>query len=891
MPDPPPATTPAATALPTGTVTFLMSDIEGSTRLLQALGDRYEAVLDDHYRILDAACTAVGGSQVSTEGDATFFAFAEAPNAVRAAIQAQRRLDSHPWPPGVAVRVRMGMHTGDARMMGSSYVGLDVHRVARIAAAGHGGQILVSSTTVALAERSLPEGVGLRDLGEHQLKDLDALEHLFQVVAPDLHSDFPPLRSIGGQPNHLPPQLTSFVGRDREKRELLDLLPRSRLVTLTGPGGTGKTRLSLEVAAAASDTFDEGAWFVPLAAITDPDLLVPTIAAEFGFRESPARPIADTLAEYLRDRSVLIVLDNFEHLMPAAQSVSDLVAAAPHARVLVSSREPLRIAGEQEFPVPPLAVPDRGAAVSMEDLGAADSVALFLQRARLVQPGFDLTTENADAIAEICARLDGLPLAIELAAARIRLFEPADVLARLDRRLSFLAGGRDVPERQRTLRGAIEWSYDLLDEGEKVVFRRLSIFAGGCTLDAVDTVCRPEELGLETVDVISALHDKSLLRRDNAVLTGLRVTMLETIREYGLELLDASSEAADERRRHAEFFVELAEAAAERVSGPDQEQWLDALGRDVGNIRAAIRWAIDSHEVEPGLRLVVALNWFWVFRYHVREARDLLAELLKLPGDLPVRLRAAALGVAARLAAWQSDYVAALPSAEQSLALYRELADLTGIADQLTTMGFGTATTDPVRAHALFAESIDALRKLDAPPQIGHALIGIAMPEMQLRDVEAAKRHLEEAAAVFHAAGDESTALIADGVYGVCLRLEGDLAAARRRDLDVLARAEAMSAHMTLGLPLQALSDLALLEGDPERAAVLDSAQAQIAERLGGTPRLDLMGIPAVAERARTELGDERYEAAAARGRSMPIHEVIRLARGDDAPDRPSRGC
>jgi predicted ATPase/class 3 adenylate cyclase len=587
-----------------------MSDIEGSTRLLQALSDRYAAVLDDHYQILSDACTGGGGSQVSIEGDATFFAFADAPAAVHAAVEAQQRLESHAWPPDVTVRVRMGIHTGEGRMMGSSYVGLDVHRAARIAAAGHGGQVLVSAATRALTEHRLPEGVELRDLGEHRLKDLDAPEHLFQVVIPDLPSAFPPLRSIGGRRDHLPAQLTSFVGRNREKRELLELLPRSQVLTLTGPGGTGKTRLALEVAAAASDTFDEGAWFVPLAAITDPDLLVPTIAAAFGLREGPARPIADTLAEHLRDRSVLLVLDNFEQLMPAAQTVNELVSAARRTSVLVSSREPLRIAGEQEFRVPPLAVPDRGTEASIEDLRLADSVALFLQRARLVQPGFDLTAGNAQAVAEICARLDGLPLAIELAAARIRLFEPAEVLARLDRRLTFLAGGRDVPERQRTLRGAIEWSYDLLGESEQVVFRRLSIFADGCTLDAAEAVCRPEELGLETVEVIAALHDKSLLRRDNADLTTLRVTMLETIREYGLELLDTSSEAADMRRRHAKFYVELAEAAAERVSGPGQQQLLDALDRDMGNFRAATRWAISSHEVEPGLRLVVALTTF-----------------------------------------------------------------------------------------------------------------------------------------------------------------------------------------------------------------------------------------------------------------------------------------
>jgi len=402
MADPPPVTTPAATALPTGTVTFLMSDIEGSTRLLQALGDRYAAVLDDHYRILIDACTAAGGLQVSTEGDATFFAFREAPAALRAAIGAQRSIESHPWPSDATVRVRMGIHTGDGRKMGSTYVGLDVHRVARIAGAGHGGQILVSTATRALAERSLPEGAELQDLGQHRLKDLDAPEHLFQLLVPDLPSDFPPLGSLGGgRSDHLPAQLTSFVGRDREKRELLELLPRSQLLTLTGPGGTGKTRLSLEVAAAASDAFDNGVWFISLSPITDPDLVIPTIAATLGLREGRGRPIANILADHLRDRSVLLVLDNFEQLMPAATSVSDLVRAAPRTKLLVSSREALRVMGEQEFPVPPLAVPDRASELRLEDLRAADSVALFVQRASLVQPGFDLTAANAHAVAEI----------------------------------------------------------------------------------------------------------------------------------------------------------------------------------------------------------------------------------------------------------------------------------------------------------------------------------------------------------------------------------------------------------------------------------------------------------------------------------------------------------
>ena len=517
--------------LPTGTVTFLMTDVEGSTRLVQALADAYPAVLEEHYALLREACRATGGVLVSTEGDGTFFVFRDADAAVAAAVDSQRRLASHPWPGGAPVHVRIGVHTGEGRLLGNSYVGLDVHRVARIAAAGHGGQIVMSSVTRALVERQLPEGTHVRDLGEHRLKDLEAAERLSDVVVAGLSSDFPPLRTLDAATTHLPAQLTSFVGREREQQDVLRLLAANRIVTLTGPGGTGKTRLSLEVAEAAAATFDGGSWFVPLAAIRDPELVVPTIASTLGLRESPPRPLAETLAQHLRERALLLVLDNFEQLMPAAAALGQLVSDAPRTKLLVSSREPLRIAGEQEYPVPPLTVPDPRAAVDPKALRDYDAVALFLRRVAAVRPEFELTAENAPAIAEICARLDGLPLAIELAAARVRLFAPADILSRLDRRLSFLAGGRDVTERQRTLRGAIDWSYELLDESERTLFARLSVFAGGCTIEAVEAVCQPRDLGVEAVDGVSSLHDKSLLRRDDRA-PGLRVTMLETIRDY-----------------------------------------------------------------------------------------------------------------------------------------------------------------------------------------------------------------------------------------------------------------------------------------------------------------------------------------------------------------------
>ena len=864
--------------LPTGTVTFLMTDIEGSTRLLQALPNEYPELLAAHHRLLREAFGSARGIEASVEGDALFFAFGDARSAIRAAIEGQRRLAGHIWPRSATVRVRMGIHSGEGRLLSGEYVGLDIHRTARIVTAGHGGQVVVSDAARGLAEGHLPPTAGFRDLGEHRLKDIDRSEHLFQIVADGLATEFPPLRSLTGRPNNLPAQVTSFVGRDREKQELLEHLGSSRLLTLTGPGGTGKTRLSLEVAAASLDRFTDGVYFVPLATISDPELLVITLASTLGVREGPARPIREGLIEYLRDRTILLVLDNFEQLLTAAPTVAELLAGAPRLRVLASSREALRIAGEQEYPVRPLAVPDSGGAIALEELEQIDSVALFVQRARSVKPDFHLAPETARMVSEICARLDGLPLAIELAAARSGLFEPAQILARLDRRLAFLAGGRDVPERQRTLRGAIDWSHELLDGVEQVLFRRLAVFAG-CTLEAVEAVCEPRQMGLEAVDGVSSLHDKSLLRRDASGGGSLRVVMLETIREYARERLHASGEAADVRRRHAAFFLDLAQQAAGHLHGRDQGEWFEILDGELDNVRAVIGWALDSGEAEIGLRLAASLEPFWVFRNHAKEGRRHLDELLASPlGGIPLAARAAGMGAAAGLAVWQGDYGVGRSLAEQSLAMYRELGDVAGIAGQLSSLGYASVIPDPAAALELFRESIAAYREVGAPPMMGQSLIGMALPEMQFRKVGDAASHLEEAAAVFREAGDTTMSLISEGLLGLCARLEGDRATARRRYIDVLHAAQRTGAHIALTLPLAALADLALLEGDVERAAVLDSAQAQLTERLGGAPSFQLMGIPGVSERARAELGDERYEAAVASRLSASLEKIIALA-------------
>ncbi|HEV3474350.1 MAG TPA: adenylate/guanylate cyclase domain-containing protein, partial [Actinomycetota bacterium] len=606
--------------LPTGTVTFLFTDIEGSTRLLQRLGDRYPELLSEHGRLLREAVSQEDGIVVSTEGDSFFVAFRSPGQAVRAATAAQRALDANDWPDGTAVRVRMGLHTGEGTRGGENYVGLDVHRAARIAAAAHGGQILISSATRSLVENTLPDGVSARDLGDHRLRDLDQSERLYQLAVRDLPSDFPPPKTLDARPNNLPTRLTRFIGRGPEIMAVEDLLENTRLLTLTGPGGTGKTRLSLQVASEMLPRFEDGAFFVDLSPITDPSLVATSIADAVGAKEEPGRSVGDTLQDHLRDKELLLVLDNFEQVTAATDVVQLLLNCAPRLKLLVTSRIVLHLSGEQEYPVPPLALPDPAHLPGLEALSQFEAVALFIDRARAVKPDFAVTNENAPAVAEICARLDGLPLAIELAAVRVKLLSPQSMLARLGQRLPLLTGGaRDLPERQRTLRGAIEWSHDLLDDAKRSLFARLAVFQGGCTLEAAEAVCGTD---LDVLDGLASLVDESLLRRSETTDGELRFGMLETIREFAAERLAESGQQEKLRRRHAEWVMAFAEEAEPEIVGENQALWLDRTEREHDNIRAALRWANDHGEGEIALRTGASLWRFWQQRGHLREGRQ-----------------------------------------------------------------------------------------------------------------------------------------------------------------------------------------------------------------------------------------------------------------------------
>ena len=534
--------------LPEGTVTLLFTDIAGSTQLLQQLGDQYAGILTTYRQLLRAAFQQWNGYEVDTQGDAFFVAFARATDAVSAAVSAQRSLHTHSWPEGVEVRVRVGVHTGEPEHSSSGYTGLDVHFAARLLSAAHGGQVLLSQTTQQLVEHDLPEGVSLRDLGLYHLRDFRDPKRLFQLVIVGLPADFPPLRTLDVRLNNLSVQLSSLIGREQEVTEVSTLLQRPdvRLVTLTGMGGIGKTRLGLQVATELLDAFADGTYFVPLAAVTDPVSVIDALAHLLGLEHQHIGQRLSTehmeyLKAFLRDKHLLLLLDNFEQVIAAAPDLAELLTTCPYLKILVTSRATLHIQGEYEFPVPPLALPKRTQLAANDDLSQYAAVALFLERALAIKPDLAVTEANIQAIAAICVHLDGLPLAIELAAARSKLFPPRALLQRMTHRLDVLTSGvQGVPDRQRTLRNTIAWSYNLLDAMEQQFFRWLSVFVGSYTLEAVEALCSAFADGAEQVlDRVTSLIDKSLLLQIEREGEEPRLVMLETIREYGLEILAA----------------------------------------------------------------------------------------------------------------------------------------------------------------------------------------------------------------------------------------------------------------------------------------------------------------------------------------------------------------
>jgi predicted ATPase/class 3 adenylate cyclase len=618
---------------PGGTVTLLFSDIEGSTRLLRRTGDGYAELLARHRELLREAFERHGGHVLQSEGDAFFVVFESAGEAVAGAEQAQRALAGHEWPAGNEIRVRIGLHTGEPRPVDGNYVGLDVHTAARVMAAAHGGQVVLTERTRAL----LGPDVRLRGLGEHLLKDLSGTQRLYQLEVDGLPADFPPLNTQANRSANLPAQPNAFIGRERELAEAGALLARDevRLLTLIGTGGTGKTRLALQLAGGVIERFPGGVFFVSLAPVRDWELVVPTIARTLGLREQSGETALETLAEHLRERELLLVLDNFEQVVGAAPTLSGLLDEAPGLRLLITSRTPLRLRGERAYRVPQLSLPDLREPVSAVDAARIESVRLFVERAQAAAEDFEVDDENAAAVAEICVRLDGLPLAIELAAPWVRTLTPQALLRRLDQRLPLLTGGvQDVDERQRTLRGAIDWSYDLLSEREQALFRSLAVFVGGCRFEAAEAV---SAAGADVLEGLDSLVEKSLLRRRADSDGEPRFLMLETIREYAHEQVESSGELEACRRLHAGWFAELAEFLDAESRTGDQSASVARLDEDYANLRAAIHWARESRDGALLLRLATALWPFWSIRGYVGEGRRALEDAMELSGRRPAR--------------------------------------------------------------------------------------------------------------------------------------------------------------------------------------------------------------------------------------------------------------
>jgi predicted ATPase/class 3 adenylate cyclase len=868
------------TLRPTGTVTFLFTDIEGSTLLLRELGDRYADVLRDHGRILREALGYEGGVEIGTEGDSFFAVFDSPTAAVRAVIETQRALASHTWPEGAEVRVRMGLHTGEGTPVGTGYIGLDVHRAARIGDAGHGGQILLSGTTEAMIRHNLPQGVELIDLGEHRLKDLPHPERLYQLTIDGLPTEFPPVRSLDARPNNLPAQLSTFIGREDVIREVQEALQSTRLLTLTGAGGTGKTRLALEVAHRELPAFPDGVWFVDLSTITEPSVVPTEIAIAFDLTRAPGASVFECLEAHLRDRALLLILDNFEQVLDAALAVEHLLSHASGLKVIVTSRSVLSVYGEHEYPVPPLRLPEPDQSPDLAALAQSEAMSLFLDRARAVRPDFELTRENATVVAEICRKLDGLPLAIELAAVRMNVLTPQTILPRLDERLSLLTSGpRSLPERQRTLRGAIDWSYQLLEESERRLFARLATFWGGGTIEAIEAV-GGSEIGGRVLDLLGDLVDNSLLRRTETLTGEIRFQMLETIREFATERLEAEPDAAEVRERHARHYLALAIEAEPHLIGADQKEWLDRCDREHDNIRAALAWSIQAGEVRAGQEAAGALWRFWHQRGQLPEGRRKLEQLLQAAGGeghTPERIKA--LTGAGGLAYWQNDYPATERFYKEALEIAQELNDPRSIAEGLFNLSFvDRIRGDAEGGMAKLRRVLEMARSIDERQLAADSLFLLGSHEIREGRPEDGFPMLEEALTIFRELGNLFATADSLSGLGSYYRLIGESEAADT------AQREALEIFVEVGNPIgiaMVLEEMAMTEtmdGRYERALRLAGAADALKDQIGGGAPAELMRSAESLDESRRNLDPETAERAWSEGRDMSADKAVAYA-------------
>jgi predicted ATPase/class 3 adenylate cyclase len=900
----------AGPELPTGTLTFLLSDVEGSTELWEQDPPAMRLALATHDAIMTAGIREHHGTPIKSrgEGDSLFAVFTHAVDAVAAACSLQRRLLAEEWPTSTPFRVRMALHSGEAELRDADYYGLAVNRCARLRDAAHGGQVLLSWTTQDLARGGLPDEVALEELGSVRLRHLQRPETVFQLRHPGLPAAFPPLRTHGAPPTNLPQQVSSFIGREREiaevKRILSPVSSDCRLLTLTGSGGTGKTRLALRVAADLLERYEDGVWLVELAPLSDPDLVPQAVAMVLGTRASPGRPMTQTVVESLKTKRMLLLLDNCEHLLGACAILADtLLRACPGVQILATSRERLNLSGATSYRLPSLSLPDRREPLPPETLTRYEAVHLFLDRAAAAVPSFTLTDQNTPAVVEVCRRLDGIPLAIELAAVRVNVLSIERIVERLDDRFRLLTGGSATAlPRHQTLQAAMDWSYDLLSEPERALLARLSVFAGGWTLEAAEAVCadrgprvRPETPQAEApagrrkpqpaigedpiLDLLTALVEKSLVIYDG---DEERYRLLETVRHYGGDRL-AESGAAAVHARHRDFFLALAEEAEPQLQGAVQAAWCERLETEHDNFRTALDWCVcePGGDVEAGLRLAAALWRFWVVRGYFLEGRQRLTAAAARAGNDATNLRAKALTVAGTLAYYQADLKQAQALCEESLALAREGGHQWSMAVSLVILGICCQLRDYdyARAAALFEQGLTLAREVEDPWLLAISCLCRAQLAFGQGDAEQVGALLRQSLALFQELGDQWFICTVLTFLGMVSSYLGEHQAARSFQRECLPLSLELKSELAIAQNLEGLAAAWQVEGQVERAARLFGAADALREAIS-TPldpvEQQVYDRPMAALRA--SLGDQAYAAARAVGRAMPLQHAVEEA-------------